>query len=559
MNNLISKPTLRGWKRCPSEGCDQFMGVRAKVCKKCWVSDLNESSGAELELRSKELVVELQNSFGNSSQRYFLVRTKVESLTSYCGVVVMEQEIYSNSDMPMCKVYCYVPTCINQRSNEDRTVNCNHGPLCAQGSAVPAKCLAINWEYVFKKVPNIPESVKINLASVRKLVSGFDFAAQPVQKVDSLVYAVFGPKSTSEPHGISHVTFSKTKKEYYCSCISFFESGNTSSYEEVTGQVRVCYHAYLLLAAFLSDFNYRERVKVTSMFCHLFLQDVVASKVREEPGQMWSNDNDSPENYSEDENESFEKENSKLNSNSNEVLIQVDAYICNLIHQMRDALKPLNKESVAQASMNLSMPSAVFKKIEGKIAGKLGENWNPIPPKRSRENGLEKKDWEILVSTTFNHMMTLTDDYLRQKYGSKLSLEKFFMTDAKEGQVEVRKSKIEGLIKDCFNDSSETSSPSNLENRNWNGDYTPKNPLQSNLPKNLTDSNAVNSADSLNRRHPSFRKVTPSFFSSQVVIGRHPTLSQQMPCLIEWVETSPQFGNLKLTFWYAKKVNGCFV
>jgi len=525
---LILKATKRGWKRCPTVDCDQYTGQRAKACKTCQNSELYESSNGELIIRQKQPIVELQNSFGNNSQRLFAFNDKEVSKSTY-GVIVLEQDVYSTSEMPLYKVFCYLHSCVSLRSVSKNNVTCQHGPACANGKSVQSKCLALHWDYIFTKLPSIPESVLVNLNTIKKVVSGFNFSAQPVQKIDSSTYAVFGPKSATEPHGVSFVTFDLKKKEFYCSCESFVESGTSSSYEDISGQVRVCYHVYLLLAAFLSDFNSRERVKMSAQFCHLFLQDTVDPEIRENSNGVWSTNCKDNANDSIKDNQKSASENMGPLKSGEGILICPDLYICNIVHQMREAMQPLIEQNMTQTCIETQIPSSIFAVLEPKIAGKFGNEWKPIPPKRLKE-GLTKQ-WEILVSKTFNSLMTLTVPSVESKYGSKMSLEKFFMMDSKEGAVEVSRSKIDKLVQNCFED---------------------ENDLQ-----NQTGSKGNSQWDQNGKVN--FQKVKPSFFSSQVVVGRHPTTSQALPCIIEWQESSPCFGTLKITFYYAKKVNGCFV
>ena len=551
MDHLGSKATLRGLKRCPNTGCEEYMGMRAKACKRCRINEILDNTSSSTNVssaRQKRQVVELQNCCGNTSQRIFAVADEVDSKVVY-GIVVLEQDVFNGAEVPMFKVFCYLSSCMAKRSAQNGPVTCQHGPSCAQGKPAQSKCLALHWEYIFSKIPSIPESIIINLTTAKKLSTGFNFSAQPVQKIDRSTYAVFGPKSTTEPHGVSFVSFNLFKKEYYCSCESFLESGTTSCYDDICGQIRVCYHVYLLLAAFLSDFNCRERIKVTAKFCHLFLQDVVEAEARGDATEVWSQEQ-------EEENKqlkeihcepSFETETSEELIIGKNVLASIpispDLYICNLIHLMREAMQPLTASKIGQALIETHIPTSIFLALERRIIGKFGNEWKPIAPTVtvSGYKGGKKKHWEILGSRTFNHFMTLTDDHLREKYGPKLSLERFFMMDAKDGAIEVSKMKIERMMQGCFDDESEaelpSDSPLNNENQAWE--------------------NGNESADASGK--VKFQKLKPSFFSSQVVVGRHPITTQHVPCLIEWKESSPDFGTLTITFSYAKKVNGCFV
>ena len=545
---LLRKPTLRGLKRCPSKGCSELIGVRSKICNLCsgirsaQVSQSVSPSSSGAFKRPSNRVIELQNAFNieEQSKRYFSVREETDSRTEF-GVVSLERTMYATQDPPLFSVSCFVPSCVNESrqsrdSNQALTVSCTHGELCLKCNET-SKGLTINWEFVLHKLSSMPQVLNMNLITTREFAKGFNYTCQPVQKLDKTSFAVFGPKSTVETHGISHINFDTHSETYQCSCPAFLESGTTNSYKQILGELRVCYHTYMLLAALLSDSNLRNRNNLFSKFCHTFMQDSVPSDL------LTPSETSSPIGNV-DLNSAFSSlESTELVLETGSIGVHPDLYICNIIHLMRASIKPILGDSFTeQASISLQIPLVVFRHLEAKIAGKLGNDWKHIPPQivsETSSTGTEKtkKEWEILVAKTFNHFVSFTSMKAKETLSPYVNLEKFFMFDKIGGPVEVDNRKIQDFI------------------RNSNLGASPHVEDVGN-PEKLSETNS--SSNSGNSSGP-YRKLVPTFISSQVIIGRHPITSQQYPCNIQWQNSSPGFGNLQITFHYAKKVNGSFV
>ena len=539
---LLRKPTLRALKRCPSKGCNELMGVRSKICRLCSVKPAphsqsgSASASSDTLKRSLDRVVELQNAFSHKEQskQYFSVREQSKVGTEL-GVVSLERTMYAAQEPPVFSVSCFVPSCVNEfrrsrENNQPSSVSCTHGEVCLKCNET-SKGLTINWEFILNELLRMPEVLLMNLITTRELSKGFNYTCQPVQKLDKTSFAVFGPKSTVETHGISHVLFNPQSETYQCSCPAFLESGTTSSYRQILGELRVCFHVYMLLAAFLSDSNLRDRNKLYSLFCHAFMQDTV-------PVDLHAS------NLTVDGVE-FDHTVSTLGSTGegtdfSTVCVHLDLYICNILYHMRSALKPITSEPLNQhASISVEVPIAVFQLMEPMIAGKFGDEWKPIVPQivsETQENGTEKtrKEWELLVAKSFNHFVSFTNKKNKDALSNFVNLEKFFMYDKDRGYIEVHNEKIQSFMH---------GNNLNLESQKMELDRS----VESNTNPDTTGSSKT------------FRKLVPTYISSQVIIGRHPITSQQFPCNIQWQKSSPGFGTLQITFHYAKKVNGSFV